>query len=72
MLLIVTNYIVCCVLFTSVSEVNWFFIVVIILLAAYNVYNIRRNLEEYNKANIIAYIISLAGIALLYFVTRPE
>jgi hypothetical protein len=72
LLLIITNYVVCSVLFTAVSSVNWFFIVVLVLLAVYNVYTIRRNLEEYNKAGIIAYLISTAGIVLLYLLTRPS
>jgi hypothetical protein len=69
-MLIIANYVVCCVLFSLDSKINWFFAVSIILLGAYNYFNIRRNHEEYNKANTIAYIISLLGIVLLYFVTR--
>jgi hypothetical protein len=71
-LLIITNYIVVSVLFTSTSKINWFFCVVIAFLALYNVYTIRRNREEYTKINIIAYLISLAGMVLLYFVTHLD
>lgn len=69
-LLIITNYMVCCVLFTMADKINWFFGVVLILLAVYNFFTIRRNREDYNKANIIAYVISLTGLMLLYFVAH--
>jgi hypothetical protein len=49
---------------------NWFFWTVLILLAVYNYFNIRRFHEEYNKITIIAYLISLAGLILLYLLMR--
>jgi hypothetical protein len=70
MVLIITNYIVTSILFTSVSATSWFFAIVMAGLILYNVYTIRRNREEYTRINIIAYIVGWAGIILLYFVTR--
>jgi hypothetical protein len=69
-LLIIANYVVCSALFTLVTKVNWFFVLVLVLLAIYNYFNIRRNREEYHKPDIIAYAISLLGIILLYFLAR--
>jgi hypothetical protein len=70
-LLIIANYVVCCALFTLVSKANWFFWVAIILLAVYNYFTIRRNREEYTiKANVIAYVVSIVGLVLLYFIAR--
>ncbi|WP_299515466.1 hypothetical protein [Mucilaginibacter sp.] len=69
-LLIITNYIVCCALFTLDNKINWFFGLTLILFAIYNYFNIRRNREDYNKVNIIAYIISLLGLVALYFLAR--
>jgi hypothetical protein len=65
-LLIITNYVVCCALFTLDAKINWFFLVSIALLAVYNYFNIRRNIEEFTKPAIIAYAISLVGIVLLF------
>ena len=69
-LLIIANYMVCCVLFTIVSKLNWFFWLVLILLAIYNYFTIRRYRDEYTRVNIIAYAVSLIGLVLMYFVTR--
>jgi hypothetical protein len=69
-LLIIANYIVVAVnitLFVNKQHINWFFWVVIGFLALYNYYTIRRNREEYTKVNIIAYIISIVGLFLLFF-----
>lgn len=70
-LLMIANFIVVSVdstLFISKKHVNWFFWVVIGLLALYNFYSIRRNREEYTKGTIIAYIISIAVLVILFFV----
>ena len=69
-LLIIANYMVCCTLFAIISTANWFFWTVLALLAVYNYFNIRRFHEEYNKITIIAYLISLAGLILLYLLMR--
>ncbi|PJJ80404.1 hypothetical protein [Mucilaginibacter auburnensis] len=70
MVLIITNYIVTTILFTSINATSWFFYVVLAGLAVYNYFTIRRNLEEYTRVNIIAYIVGWAGIVLLFFLTR--
>ena len=70
MVLIITNYIVATILFTSISASSWFFYVVLAGLVWYNFYTIRRNRDEITRVNIIAYVVGWAGIVLLYFVTR--
>ena len=70
LLLIITNYLVTTILFTSVSATSWFFAVVMAGLIMYNIYTIRRNRDEIIRINIIAYAIGWAGIVLLFFVTR--
>jgi len=69
-MLIISNFAVCGVLFTFTTKINWFFILSLILLAVYDYYTIRRNIEEYTKPVIIANFIVLAAIILLYFVAR--
>ncbi|HTD98554.1 MAG TPA: hypothetical protein VK668_04685 [Mucilaginibacter sp.] len=67
--LITTNYIVMAVglsITTSHHKIHWFFWVILGLLAIYNVFSLRRNWSEYNKASIIAYIIGTAGLGLLF------
>lgn len=54
----------------SNHHIHWFFWVIVGLLALYNVYSIRRNYEEYNKASIIAYVISLVAITGLVLVLQ--
>jgi hypothetical protein len=49
-------------------KIYWFFWVIFGLLAAYNVFSVYRYREEYNKVAIIAYIISLAGLGLIFWV----
>ena len=67
--LIVTNYIIVAVslsIFASHHKIHWFFWVIFGLLAVYNVFSLRKNWSEYDKASIIAYIISVAGLGLLF------
>ncbi len=71
-LLIITNYVVCCALFTLDTKLNWFFALTIILLAVYNYFTIRRNIEEFTRPVILAYAISLVGIVILYFVAHSQ
>lgn len=71
-LLIIANYVVCCALFTLDTKLNWFFGLTIALLAVYNYFNIRRNIEEFTRPVIIAYAINLAGIVLLYFIAHSQ
>lgn len=71
--LIITNYIVLFVgasLLVSCNNIHWFFWVIAGFLAVYNFFSIRRNLEEYTKPIIIAYVSSLVIIApVLYYWT---
>jgi uncharacterized membrane protein YfcA len=72
-LLIIANYIVVFValaLFTTRNHVNWFFWVVLGLLALYNFFTIRRNREEYNRVATIAYIASLVVLVAVFFLFR--
>lgn len=69
-LLIITNFAVCACLFTLTTKLNWFFILTVALLAVYDYFTIRRNIEEYTKPVIIANVIVFVAIVLLYFVAR--
>lgn len=73
--LITANYIVLAVaieFFAMCTQINWFFWVVIAGLALYNFYQVRREREEYDKVRIIAYVISILGLILMFFVLRIE
>jgi len=64
-----TNYIVVAVglaIFSSHHKINWFFWVVLGLLAVYNVFSLRKNWSEFDKVSVIAYLIGLAGLSLLF------
>jgi hypothetical protein len=69
-LLIITNYVVCCALFTLDAKLNWFFALTLIALAVYNYFNIRRNIEEFTRPAVIAYSVSLLGLILLYIIAH--
>lgn len=76
-LLILTNFIVLALLtqlFTGCSTINNFFWVAIAGLAFYNVYNIRRNREEYNKLNVAVYVVSILLMVFMfwYFSNQPH
>ncbi|HEY4193899.1 MAG TPA: hypothetical protein VGM63_00060 [Mucilaginibacter sp.] len=67
--LTITNYIIVAVglaIFDSHHKINWFFWVIFGLLAVYNFFSLRKNLSEYDKVSIIAYIIGVAGLFLLF------
>ncbi|MEN0053205.1 MAG: hypothetical protein AAGC65_06030 [Mucilaginibacter sp.] len=73
--LIVTNYIVFVVaiqLFATCAKINTFFWVILGALAIYNFFSIRKYREDYGKAQTIAYIISIGGLLLLYFLMRSR
>ena len=73
--LIIANYVVFVLameFFAACTAINYFFWITLGLLAAYNFYKIRREREEYDKARTIAYVISLAGLVLLFFVLRAS
>jgi hypothetical protein len=74
-LLLVTNFTVFTVfasIFASDKTVNWFFWVVIGLLAIYNYFNIRKDREEYNQTRIIAYIVSIVIMVAMFFLFRSR
>lgn len=73
--LIIANYVVMVLameFFAQCTKINPFFWITLGLLAAYNFYKIRREREEYSKPHIIAYVVSLAGLILLFFVLRSS
>ena len=75
LMLIVVNYVVVAVgveLFAMCDKINWFFWVVIGILAFYNYYTIRRNRDEYGRNNIIGYLISIGGLLLMFFLFRAK
>jgi len=74
-LLIFANFIVVSVslaLFTNKQHVNWFFWIVIGLLALYNFFTIRKNSEEYDKTTIIAYAVSTAVLIAVFFLFKGK
>lgn len=73
--LITVNYVVVCLavsFFAKCDHIHWFFWVCLGLLAVYNFFNIRRNRSEYNKIQIIAYLLSLAGLVLLAILLKVK
>lgn len=73
--LIIANFIVVSLsitAFTDKNHINWFFWVVLGLLALYNFYTIRRNREDFNRITIIAYTGSILVLILLFFVLRAK
>jgi uncharacterized membrane protein HdeD (DUF308 family) len=71
--LIIANFIVFAVatqLFVSATKIGTFFWVVVGALAVYNFFNIRKYREDYNKAQAIAYILSLVIMVIFFFVMR--
>jgi hypothetical protein len=71
--LITVNYIVLAVsiqFFAMSATISLSFWIVMGLLALYNIYKLRRDREEYDKIRIIAYIISIAGLVLMFFAFR--
>ena len=67
-MLIITNFVVVSLaetLFWGHHHINWFFWVVVGLLAVYNVFSLRKNLEVYSKVDVIAYIVSMVVLAIL-------
>jgi len=69
-LLIIANFIVVAIatsLFANKNHVNWFFWVVVGLLAVYNFFTIRKNREEFTKPAIIAYSLSIVILIAVFF-----
>jgi len=74
-LLIVSNFTVFAFtasLFAMGKTINWFFWVAMGLLAIYNVFNIRKDREEYNRIRIIAYVLSVATMAGMLLLFRSK
>jgi phosphate starvation-inducible membrane PsiE len=72
-LLIIINFIVVSLaasLFTNKTHVNWFFWIVIALLALYNFFTIRRNIHEFNKLTTIVYVASVAVLIGVFFLFK--
>jgi len=72
-LLLITNFIVfgaATSIFVTPKSINWFFWVVIGVLAIHNFFNIRKDREQYDRLHIIAYIISLALMVVMFFLFR--
>ncbi|WP_448702306.1 hypothetical protein ACFGVR_08175 [Mucilaginibacter sp. AW1-3] len=73
--LIIVNYVVLVLamqFFAQCTAISLYFWITMGLLAVYNFYKIRREREEYDKARIIAYVVSLAGLILLFFALRSS
>ncbi|WP_461450633.1 hypothetical protein [Mucilaginibacter sp.] len=71
--LIIANFTVLTVaisIFAGGKHVNWFFWVLMGLLVIYNVLNIRKDREEYNRARIIAYVFSVLLMIALFLAIR--
>ncbi|WDF78780.1 hypothetical protein PQ469_02010 [Mucilaginibacter sp. KACC 22773] len=71
--LIIANFIVFAVatqLFVSAAKIGTFFWVVVGALAVYNFFNIRKYREDYNKGQVISYILSLIIMVIFFFVMR--
>lgn len=67
-MLIITNFVVVSLaetLFWSHHQIGWFFWVVVGLLAVYNFFSLRKNLEVYSKVDIIAYVVSMVVLVIL-------
>jgi hypothetical protein len=72
-MLIITNYAVFAAgitIFAGSKSINWFFWVVLGLLALYNYFNIRKDREEYNRFRIIAYITSIVLMVVMFVAIR--
>jgi hypothetical protein len=74
-LLIVSNYTVFAFavsVFAAGKTINWFFWVAMGLLAIYNVFNIRKDREEYTRTRIIAYVLSLLTLVGMFLLFRSK
>lgn len=71
-LLIIANYVVCCTLLTLDPKFNWFFFLTVGLLAIYNYFTIRRNIEEYTKPVVISYVVSIIVLIMLFILAHSQ
>jgi hypothetical protein len=77
LLLIVANFTVFCIsasVFAMCDKIYWVFWAIMGLLVIYNIINIRKDREEYTRARIIAYVISILIMILMFvlFRSRPQ
>lgn len=73
--LIVTNYIVTVIAlqaFAMCTHISQYFWVVIGLLAVYNFFQIRKNIEVFDRKNLIVYGISLVLLLAVFFLLRTK
>src|ERR1700748_2159837 len=75
LLLILANYVtvlVCASLFTNCTKITNFFWVMMVGLAVYNFFTIRRFRDEFNRVTIIAYVLSLIFLIGLFIIYRTS
>jgi hypothetical protein len=73
--LITANYVILALaieFFADCDKITNGFWITIGLLAAYNVYKVRFDRHEYDRTRILAYVISLAGMLLMFFLFRQN
>src|ERR1700744_2410126 len=73
LLLIMANYVTVLVstsLFTNCTKITNFFWIVMVGLAVYNFFTIRRFIDQFNRVTIIAYTISMVVLIGLFIVFR--
>lgn len=71
--LMAANYVVMALaiqMFAACAKIELYFWITLGLLVVYNAYKINRDREEYDKIRIIAYIISIVGLAVMFFAFR--
>ncbi|MGZ3872980.1 MAG: hypothetical protein ACXVJD_08680 [Mucilaginibacter sp.] len=71
--LIITNFIVVAIadtLFSSNHHLNWFFWVVIAVLAVYDFFTIRKNYEVFSNIDKIALLVSIPILALMVYILQ--
>ncbi|CAN5286784.1 hypothetical protein BH09BAC6_BH09BAC6_02000 [soil metagenome] len=59
-------------LFAACAKINSIYWYILGALAIYNFFNIRKYREDYARVHVIAYIISIAGIVLMFFLLRAR
>ncbi len=75
LMLIVVNYVVMALaieIFAMCTKIGWGFYVITAGLAVYNYYIIKRSRDEFNKTTTIAYVLSLAGVVLMFVLFRTK
>lgn len=73
--IITTNYVVTIIaieVFATCTHIKWFFWLVIGLLAVYNVFQIRKNIEAFDRKNLVVYGISIVLLLAVFFLLRTK